>query len=150
MLYTTRGVTSSIKSNHANNWSQDLSACLPTFPTRSMFGPHTNVWQRLFIPPFTYTTLPTGLLQIYIYSECGHTEMRCQGHHCHFNCLSIYICTMADAAIVLKCSVFTHCCSGWPFDLFTPDSRKRFIDPIKLSPLQLLLRPMRRSWLVAT
>lgn len=97
-----------------------------------MSAPHTNVGPRLFVSPFTYTTLPPGLLQIYIYSQCGHSEMRCQGHHCHFNCLSIYMCTKADAAVYA--AAWSDCA--------------RFQKP-SVGPMQRR-RLLRWSWLVAT
>lgn len=54
--------------------------------------------------------------------------MHCQGHHCYFNSLSIYISTMADAAFVLALySVY----SGWPFDLSKPNSRNDLLIQLK-------------------
>lgn len=114
------------------------NVCPPTFPTRSMFGPHTSFWAPFLYPTFTYTLLPTALVQIYICSVCGHTEMHCQGHHCCFICLSIYISTMADAAIVLKMLSFIQCLQWLTFWSVKARFQKQFIDPIKLSAVQLL------------
>ena len=93
------------------------------FPHGSCLGLTPTLDGRLLIPPFTYTISSTGLVHIYIYSVCVHTEMDCQGHHCHFKLPQhLYcMCTMADAAIVLS---FIHCLlNSWPFDLSRSDSR---------------------------
>lgn len=101
-------------------------------------------------PTFTLRILLPGRVLIYIYSLCGHTKMHCEGHHCHFNWISIYICTIADAAIVLKCSGLYSVYSLLQLTFWSAWFQKRFIDPIKLSPLQLVLRLIRWSWRVAT
>lgn len=55
------------------------NVCPPTFPTRSMFGPHTNFWA-----PFLY---PTFYIDIIAYSLGPDLYMQCMW--AHWNALAV-------------------------------------------------------------
>lgn len=79
-----------------------LSTSLPTFPTRSMFGPHINLGQ-LLNPPLRQTILPPGFAPVFIYTVYESTlNSAARDIIVILISISIYIDTMADAASVSK------------------------------------------------
>lgn len=75
-----------LKEDNSVQWVFNAKSALnlvpPTFPTQSIFGPHSNFWS-LITEPYTHTTWPGS--DLYMQRMWARSKHTVRGHHCDFN-----------------------------------------------------------------